>query len=63
MVLPDCDRYTVLYQGEGHIVQHINVTQPSKYLVVEQEDRVFVLALGKADAVCVMSIWQTGHPR
>lgn len=63
LVLPDCNRYTILYQGRGHVVQHVNVTRPSKYLVIEEGDRVFALALGKADAVCGMRVWQTEHPR
>ncbi|EFA11706.2 hypothetical protein TcasGA2_TC001793 [Tribolium castaneum] len=63
VALPDCDKYSVIFCGRGHIIRQVNDPQATSYLVVEQGDKVFALSLMKPDAVCGMRVWQTEHPK
>lgn len=57
----DCDEdLTMLYKGKAKLVTERNSV---KYLVVEQNTKVFAVTLVKQHEVCNLNVWTTEHPQ
>lgn len=51
---------TMLYKGKAQLVIEKN---SAKYLVIEQNSKVFALTLVKQNEICSFTVWTTEHPQ
>lgn len=56
-----CDKdLSLLYQGTA---RSINGSKTGRYIVVEENGRIFAFSLIKTFVLCAQEIWQTEHPK
>lgn len=58
--LSDCERYAILFDGHGDIITEKDTNK--RFLVVEQQQKVFALSLTRKSVNCAQMRWTTEHP-